>query len=923
MSRTLLSKAYLRTLHIALIFSFALFSVVVKSQSILIPGDAVFVSVNSEGNSFEISPLIALKKGTKLYLSNGTWNSNTKSIEYGAELEIQIDSLFNAGSIIHVGDNISSGVTLKGEMKLNSIEDNLYLYQKQDSLFRFIYSISWGENLPLDSRLSNEIMLPEALTTPRKNFVQLGRLPNYKYYIRNGVSGTPEMIRTMVTNAENWVGSDKNIIMRIGTNFSILKPPVVLFDQSLSTISADKDSASINVAIYEHDGSKLTVEIALDTLGSSLSNKYLDGFNNAEINFSGLIGDGIYEIKIPLSLDGTHEGLETGIFELRNLSKGNFGDFVTHTMIVSEAKTPALKMQMVSYQNEQAILIYNLDNSSVNISNWNITKGKRTYTFPSNTRIKAGAKLLIGLSSMNIPMRTDFDLIILDDKNAGLLKESGTVALYTSKHIKIDEVNIQTRSNKEVKSPISLQKQKAFTQAINTTVATETIAGKTIPLTPSWQEIATDKDFIRDNSDLKFYQWNEAKAGYFKADATTSLEVSNTMMAFFEEKDYEKLGDLFSKKKSETPGYLKISLSATDANKNGRIDALEGLNRVLNTTDLPILAGDLQQQLVSIEGFGKDVNIFVETDNGIHSLSNKKYIEPKQVFWIKLNKEIPAKTLSLQFSEPKMVEEHHLSDKEELGSFGLSLARDGVLESVFIHFKKAGDTLTTLYTLDNYTELLVPKKSYSSLVLLDGERQISSLDIDASEEREIVYPINIFSSTNGTYTLSVSKWKDVPTGFVPVLEDLVEKKEYELNPSWSLKFDYSNNLSGSQETFYNNPDISKPFKENRFVLKLVPKSKYGVVEEESELPQTLVLHQNYPNPFNPLTTISFYLPEATEVKLSVFNIVGQPVAELIYSSLAKGEHKIDWDATDIPSGMYIYQLEVGTKIMTRKMTLVK
>ncbi|MFA5669496.1 MAG: T9SS type A sorting domain-containing protein [Balneolaceae bacterium] len=207
--------------------------------------------------------------------------------------------------------------------------------------------------------------------------------------------------------------------------------------------------------------------------------------------------------------------------------------------------------------------------------------------------------------------------------------------------------------------------------------------------------------------------------------------------------------------------------------------------------------------------------------------------------------------------------------------------------------------------------------------MLDGERQIKSLDIDVSEEREMVFPISILSSTNGTYTLRVSKWKDVPIDFVPVLEDLFENKEYELNPSWSLKFDYTNNLSEPQETFYNQPDISKPFKEKRFVLKLVPKSKFGVVEEEKELPQTLVLHQNYPNPFNPLTTISFYIPDAAEVKLSVFNIVGQPVAELIYSSLAKGEHKIEWDATDIPSGMYIYQLEVGTKIMTRKMTLVK
>ncbi len=97
-------------------------------------------------------------------------------------------------------------------------------------------------------------------------------------------------------------------------------------------------------------------------------------------------------------------------------------------------------------------------------------------------------------------------------------------------------------------------------------------------------------------------------------------------------------------------------------------------------------------------------------------------------------------------------------------------------------------------------------------------------------------------------------------------------------------------------------------------------------EEEAEkidLPRKLELHQNFPNPFNPVTTISFYLPEPGEIKLSVFNIVGQPVAVITEGSYAAGEHQFEWDATDKPSGMYIYQLEAGKSVMTRKMTLVK
>ena len=91
----------------------------------------------------------------------------------------------------------------------------------------------------------------------------------------------------------------------------------------------------------------------------------------------------------------------------------------------------------------------------------------------------------------------------------------------------------------------------------------------------------------------------------------------------------------------------------------------------------------------------------------------------------------------------------------------------------------------------------------------------------------------------------------------------------------------------------------------------------------TDTPRELELYQNFPNPFNPITTISFFLPEPREVKLSVFNIVGQPIAVIVEGTLSAGEKHYEWDARERPSGMYIYQLEVGNKVMTRKMTLVK
>ena len=83
------------------------------------------------------------------------------------------------------------------------------------------------------------------------------------------------------------------------------------------------------------------------------------------------------------------------------------------------------------------------------------------------------------------------------------------------------------------------------------------------------------------------------------------------------------------------------------------------------------------------------------------------------------------------------------------------------------------------------------------------------------------------------------------------------------------------------------------------------------------------LGQNYPNPFNPTTTISFFLPEAGNVKLTLFNILGQELSTLVNEIKESGVHTIIFDASYLNSGMYIYKIEVGTFIQTRKMTLIK
>lgn len=89
------------------------------------------------------------------------------------------------------------------------------------------------------------------------------------------------------------------------------------------------------------------------------------------------------------------------------------------------------------------------------------------------------------------------------------------------------------------------------------------------------------------------------------------------------------------------------------------------------------------------------------------------------------------------------------------------------------------------------------------------------------------------------------------------------------------------------------------------------------------LPGEYALAQNYPNPFNPSTSIEFVLAQTGFVNLSVFNLLGEKVAELVNEVKESGNHSLSFDASKLSSGTYIYRLSVNGNVISKKMTLVK
>jgi hypothetical protein len=83
------------------------------------------------------------------------------------------------------------------------------------------------------------------------------------------------------------------------------------------------------------------------------------------------------------------------------------------------------------------------------------------------------------------------------------------------------------------------------------------------------------------------------------------------------------------------------------------------------------------------------------------------------------------------------------------------------------------------------------------------------------------------------------------------------------------------------------------------------------------------LDQNYPNPFNPITTISYSLPATALVKIKIFNILGQEIATLVNQEKPAGNYEVNFNASNLPSGVYIYKMKAGEYVETRKMVLLK
>jgi len=134
------------------------------------------------------------------------------------------------------------------------------------------------------------------------------------------------------------------------------------------------------------------------------------------------------------------------------------------------------------------------------------------------------------------------------------------------------------------------------------------------------------------------------------------------------------------------------------------------------------------------------------------------------------------------------------------------------------------------------------------------------------------------------------------------------------------------NSNSPKEYSYSDKDLFTGGSKFQYRLKQIDNDgsfEYSDIVEVSVLPTQFELSQNYPNPFNPSTTIRFSLPKETQLRINIYNMLGELVQTLAEGTYEAGYHKVTFSASSLPSGAYIYRIESGAFVQVKKMIVIK
>lgn len=200
-------------------------------------------------------------------------------------------------------------------------------------------------------------------------------------------------------------------------------------------------------------------------------------------------------------------------------------------------------------------------------------------------------------------------------------------------------------------------------------------------------------------------------------------------------------------------------------------------------------------------------------------------------------------------------------------------------------------------------------------------KAVESLPNDLSEVVELPMEV-LLSGATQEVNLSWNSLANFPESWTFTLIDSETKSSINLREVQTYSFVAQGSVAKATTQASKSP-LASATGSSRLTLVINPGTATTAIEAGNSVPTQTSLAQNFPNPFNPSTTISFGLPTQSQVRLSVFDMLGREVSVLVNGVKAAGNYELSFDASRLSSGMYIYRLEANGSVLTKKMTLIK
>lgn len=260
------------------------------------------------------------------------------------------------------------------------------------------------------------------------------------------------------------------------------------------------------------------------------------------------------------------------------------------------------------------------------------------------------------------------------------------------------------------------------------------------------------------------------------------------------------------------------------------------------------------------------------------------------------------------------------------GDIKFTLSSDATLDkAIKIAFR---ENATLGFDRADASKLVPMVSEYATMAFKSNERlkSVESLPYNLTEEVKLNLEEQLVG-VSGEFTFDWSGLESIPSEWELILHDYEQGVNLDMrtNNAYIFYAESDANQKVNPLSMLTRPAATSQKSKSdgtRFGITIAPNATSVNNETDSKVTE-FNLAQNYPNPFNPTTTINYSIENSGAVTLSVYNLMGQKVAELVNETKSPGSYNVTWNASQAASGMYYYRLEAGGQTLTRKMTLIK